>query len=137
VTELDSLQAMLAAEHACVYGYGVAAARLRGDDRTDAVAAMNTHIALRDRLTARITADHATPVAALPAYRLPVEVTDPATARQLVAHLEQGQAGAVWDLIAATPTASHDRSLAIGWLADSAVRAVHWGARQALPGQPA
>jgi hypothetical protein len=135
--EITALQAALAAQHATVYGYGVVGAVLRGDDRDYAGAALQSHLLVRDRLIALISTQQATPVAAQPAYRLPLPVTDHAAARQLAAHLEEGDAGSLWDLVAATPPGSHVRSLAIGWLSDTAVRAGHWGARQALPGQPA
>lgn len=136
MTELEALQAALVAEHATVYGYGVAGAILRGDDRSYASAALDAHMLLRDKLIALITSLKATPVASLPAYELPTAVTTQKAARDLAAHLEQGDAGALWDLIAASAAASPVRSAAITWLSDSAVRAAHWGAKQALPGQP-
>jgi hypothetical protein len=136
VTELEALQAALAAEHATVYGYGVVGAVLRGQSRDYASTALDAHIELRDRLIGLVVSLHATPVAAQPAYRLPMPVTDHASARDLAAHLEEGNAGALWDVVAASASGSHLRSLAIGWLSDTAVRAAHWGARQALPGQP-
>jgi hypothetical protein len=132
MTELAALQAALAAEQATVYGYGVVGANLRGADRDYATAALTDHMRLRDRLMALITTLGATPVTAQPAYGLPV-----GTPQQLAAHLEEGVAGTLWDLIAATAASSPNRSAAIGWLAESAARAAHWGARQALPGQPA
>jgi hypothetical protein len=130
------MQAALAAEHATIYGYGVAGAHLRGADRQYALSALAAHLDLRDRLIAMVEARHAKPVAAEPAYRLPMPVTNATTARALAAHLEQGCAGSLWDLVAASPSGSHLRGLAISWLSDAAVRAAHWGARQALPGQP-
>jgi hypothetical protein len=137
VSVLSALQAALAAEHATIYGYGVVGAVMRGDDRTYATQALAAHQAQRDRLTAMINAQHATPVVAAPAYRLPTAVGSRASARDLAAHLEEGSAGALWDLIAAAGAGENVRSLAISWLSDAAVRAAHWGARQALPGQPA
>jgi hypothetical protein len=136
MNENAALQAALGAQHATVYGYGVAAAVLRGTDRAYAGAALQAHMLERDRLIAVISARGQTPVAAQAAYRLPLPVTDHASARQLAAHLEEGDAGSLWDLVAATPPGSAVRSLAIVWLSDTAVRAGHWGARQALPGQP-
>jgi hypothetical protein len=137
VTELEALQAALAAEHATVYGYGVVGAVLRGQSRDYASTALDAHMQLRDRLIAIIASLNATPVAAQPAYRLPTPVTDRPSARELAAHLEEGDAGALWDVVASSESGGHLRSLAIGWLSDTAVRAAHWGARQALPGQPA
>jgi hypothetical protein len=133
---LAALQAALAAEQATIYGYGVAGARLLGADKDVAMAALTAHEVQRDRLIDLITALGATPATALPAYRLPFAVDTQASARQLAAHLEQGSAGAAWDLIAASPPGSKERSLAIGWLADAAKRAAHWGQQQPLPGQP-
>jgi hypothetical protein len=137
VTELEALQAALAAEHAAVYGYGVAGAVATGADREYATASLAAHVHLRDQLTALIVARGATPTAAEPAYRLPAPVDNRTSARALASHLEQGCAGTIWDLIVASAANSHLRSLAIGWLSDGAIRASHWGARQALPGQPA
>jgi Domain of unknown function (DUF4439) len=137
VTPLAALQAALAAEQATVYGYGVAGSILRDGDRDDATAALHAHQLLRDRLIALITAAGASPAVARVAYRLPFPVTNEAAARELAHHLEQGCAGALWDLIAASTPSTRLRSLAIGWLSDTAERAAHWGALQALPGQPA
>ena len=136
MTYLAALQAALSAEHATIYGYGIAGARLSGKDQQYATAALEAHMLVRDRLTAVITAIPATPVAARAAYQLPFAVHGPTGARTLAAHLEQGCAGADWDLIAASATASSLRSLAIGWLGAAAERTNHWGAQQALPGQP-
>jgi hypothetical protein len=136
MTDVAALQAALAAEQATIYGYGVVGAKLRGADRDYAEAALAVHVHARDQLMALVTATGATPVAAKPAYALPSPVTDHVAARQLAAHLEQGDAGAFWDLIAASDAQSPVRSLAIGWLSAAAVRAAHWGAQQALPGQP-
>jgi hypothetical protein len=139
MTQIAALQAALAAEQATIYGYGVVGAKLVGDDtaRDYATAALQKHLLIRDRLMAMITALGATPVAARAAYQLPSVVNSAATAGQLAAHLEQGVTGAAWDLIAAAPTGSAVRADAITWLADAAIRAAHWGARQPLPGQPA
>lgn len=137
MTELAALRAALAAEYATIYGYGVAGAHLRGADRDYAMTALEAHMLQRDQLIGLISALRVTPVAALPAYRLPLAVHSPATSRELAAHLEQGSAGAAWDLIAASAPTTSLRSLAIGWLSDAAQRAAHWGMTQALPGQPA
>jgi hypothetical protein len=136
VTEVAALQSALAAEHAIIWGYGVVGAHLEGADRAFALRDLAVHMAARDRLTALIATAGATPVVAKPAYQLPTPVTDATTARALAAHLEQGGAGSLWDLIAATAPGSSTRSLAIRWLGDTEVRAAHWGAPQALPGQP-
>ena len=79
--EDKALADALAAEHATIYGYGVAGAFLRGADRRYAVSALDTHLRIRDQLTALITARHASPVVTEPAYRLPMPVTDRPSAR--------------------------------------------------------
>ncbi|HTW20232.1 MAG TPA: ferritin-like domain-containing protein [Mycobacteriales bacterium] len=137
MTELEALQAALAAEYQAVYGYGVVGAALTGHDREFATAALTAHQEQRDRLVAMITALGATPVAAAPAYRLPFPVTGRASAGELGGHLERGIAGAAWDLVAAAQPDSTQRSAAIAWLGAAAVRGAHWGMTQALPGQPA
>jgi len=136
VTELAALRAALSAEQAVVYGYGILGARTRGGDRRRSRSALNAHLVIRDRLIALITAAGANPPAAQPAYRLGIAVTDRASARELGARLEQGSAGAAWDLIAASGPGTAVRAAAISWLADAAMRGESWGARQALPGQP-
>jgi hypothetical protein len=137
VTELQALQAALAAEDATIYGYGVVGAHLTGADRDAALNALQTHLELRDQLIALVQALHASPAVAQPAYQLPSPVDSTATARQLAAHLEQGVCGAMWDLVAAAASSSPLRRTAIGWLADAADRANRWGTQQPLPGQPA
>ena len=69
--ELQALQAALAAEHAAVYGYGVAGAMLSGADQALAMADWKAHQEARDTLQAMITKLGATPVAASAAYELP------------------------------------------------------------------
>jgi Domain of unknown function (DUF4439) len=137
VTELEALQAALAAEQAVIYGYGVIGARTHGTTRARATHALAAHVLIRDRLIEVIRASGANPSAAQPAYQLPYAVTGTATARQLGAHLEQGAASAAWDLVAASPPGSATRATAINWLSQAAQRAAYWGGRQALPGQPA
>src|SRR6185295_16208321 len=53
-TTTRALQSVLAAEHATVYGYGVAGARLTGAARNRALAAYDHHRASRDEVEARI-----------------------------------------------------------------------------------
>ncbi len=72
---ISTLQAALAAEHAAVYGYGVAGAHLSGPRQQEALAAWNAHRARRDQLAAMLSAQGAVPVAAAAAYKLPFPVT--------------------------------------------------------------
>ena len=62
--ELQALQAALAAEHAAVYGYGVAGAMLTGADNAAARGDWESHMTARDTLQAMITVLGAAPVAA-------------------------------------------------------------------------
>ncbi len=71
---VGALQAALAAEHAAVYGYGVAGAHLSGARQKAAAQDWQIHEASRDALAAMITARGAQPVAAAAAYRLPFRV---------------------------------------------------------------
>jgi hypothetical protein len=130
---LDALQAALAAEHAAVYGYGAAGARLRGDAETRARAAYDAHRARRDQLTQLIRSRQGAPVAAAPAYALPFPVRTPAEATRLAAHLEEAVAAVYADLVAAGDRAT--RQLAVRALQEAAVRAVSWrGTSVPFPG---
>jgi hypothetical protein len=136
MSDRSALQAAIAAEHAVVYGYGPVGAHLKGAARRYAAGRLTAHQNLRDRLAQLITAAGVTPAAAQPAYRLPFPVADAAAAKRLAAHLENGSAGAAWDLTAASAAQSEARDLAVTWLTDAAVAAAHWGAIPPLPGRP-
>jgi hypothetical protein len=141
MTETQALAAAVGVEHQVVYGYGLAGAHLAGRDRAFALAALDAHRARRDQLEALLIGVGATPPPAAPAYVPPVAVDDPASARTLCALLEDGCAGAAWDLVAASGAATTSRSLAVSWLTDAASAASGWrgGASPAappLPGQP-
>lgn len=131
-----ALQAVLAAEDAAVYGYGVAGARLTGNGRAAAGRYWTRHRQARDTLTSMITARGATPVAAQAFYDLPFTVRDGATAAALAAHLEDGVTAAYLGLVGAG-----DRELRMfGALAMQAAaeRAAYWrGGTEAFPGMPA
>jgi hypothetical protein len=137
VAELTALREALSAEQAVVYGYGVVGAHLSGKAEKYAATRLTAHQELRDELAALIQQIGAVPGAALPAYQLPFPVDDAAAARRLGSTLENGSAGAAWDLAAATAASSPGRQLAVGWLIDVAEAAALWGAPTALPGQPA
>jgi len=92
---VDVLQDALAAEHAVVYGYGVAGARLTGRARERALRAYDRHRAQRDELV-RVVADRGgDPVAPAASYALPHPVEDARDALALVTLLEERLA-AVW-----------------------------------------
>jgi hypothetical protein len=124
---LDAVQAALAAEHAAIYGYGVAGARLRGDAQARARAAFDAHRARRDQLQALIRSRQGAPVAAAPAYALPFPVRTAADATRLATHLEESVAAVYADLVAAGDGAT--RRLAAYALQEAAVRAVRWRGR--------
>jgi uncharacterized protein DUF4439 len=133
--DVTALQETLAGEHATIYGYGVAGARLPGAARREARAAYDTHRARRDRWRALIVAAGAQPVPAAAAYTLPFPVRTPADARRLAALLEQRLAVGYARLVAAS-TAT-ERELAARSLQDAAVRALRWsGSSPAFPGLP-
>ena len=118
------LQEALAAEHACVYGYGVAGARADQADEARARAGFNAHRTRRDALEQAIRAEGAEPVAALGSYDLPEPTPTGATVRAFAAGLEDGAAGAYADLVAAARGPL--RESAVAWLAEAAVRAAGW-----------
>jgi hypothetical protein len=61
---IAALQAALAAEHAAVYGYGVAGALMQGNDQDIAMSDWKLHQDASDTLTEMIIRLGATPVAA-------------------------------------------------------------------------
>jgi hypothetical protein len=132
---VPALQAALAAEHAAVYGYGVAGAMLAGTAQAGARADWTAHQVARDTLAAMLTKLGATPVAASPAYALPFAVTSPKAAAKLAATLENGVTRAYLGLVAVSdPTL---RAFGAQAMQTSANRAVAWsGTTVAFPGMP-
>lgn len=134
MSAVDALQAALAGEHACIWGYGVVGGNLTGDEADAARAALGTHRARRTPLAEQLRLREAEPVAALAAYELPYPVADAAAARDLATLLEQRLAGIYADLIGLTNLGGV-RRLATTALAESARLAAHWsGDVTALPG---
>lgn len=117
------LTALLGAEHAAVYGYGVLGARLEPDPRSVAQAAVDSHRGRRDALAALLRDREAT--APAPAAAYDVAVSGPADALALAVRLEQGLSVRWRDLVAGTddPTL---RRLGIDALVETAVRAASW-----------
>ena len=120
----DALPGALSAEHAAVYGYGVAGARLEGDDRETARLVMNAHRTRRDELAAHVSARGARPVAAAAAYRLPVRVSSAQTAARLAAALEDRVLAAYLGLAGADEPEL--RRYAAVAMQEAAGRAVAW-----------
>lgn len=123
--DVQALQSALAYEHSAVYGYGVLGSRLRGGPQTTARACWDGHKARRDRLTELLDARGAKPVAAEPAYRLPVQPSSPRAAAQLAVALETDLIGAYVALAGAVDPAL--RVFAAQAMQDAMVRQVHWG----------
>jgi hypothetical protein len=117
------LTALVEAQHAALYGYGVLGARLDDDGRLQARAAADVHRRARDTLSARLR-DLGAPVpASLPAYD--VEVADAPRALALAVRLEAGL-GVRWrDLVAGTDDPAL-RRLGVEGLTQAAVRAAQW-----------
>jgi len=133
---IGALQAALAAEHAAVYGYGVAGAYLSGSSRTTATADWVAHQVTRDTLEAMLRSRGAQPVPAAVGYQLPAPVRTPAEAAQLAVILEDRVAAAYLGLVALTGAAI--RRFGAEQLQAAALRAAAWrGSTVAFPGLPA
>lgn len=133
---IAALQGALAAEHAAIYGYGVAGAMLAGTAQSDAYADWTAHQVARDTLVTMLTKLGATPVAASPAYQLPFAVTNAKAAQRLAVSLENGVTRAYLAVVAVNDPAL--RSFGARAMQTSASRAVAWsGTTVAFPGMPA
>jgi hypothetical protein len=131
-----ALQAALAAEHAAVYGYGVAGAHLSGAAQTTATSDWLTHQRARDTLEEMIRQRGAQPVAAAAAYRLPAPVSSAAAAMSLAVLLENRVAAAYLGVVAVSSPAL--RRFGAGEVAAAAARGAFWRGRTvAFPGFPA
>jgi len=132
-TEVSAMQAALAAEHAAIYGYGVAGAHLTGTDLTTATSDWVAHQVARDSLQAMLRAAGATPVAAAVAYRLPRPVRGAVTAISLAVTLEDRVATAYLGLVAGTSPGV--RKFGARQVIAAAMRAAGWRGRTvAFPG---
>lgn len=133
--EVEALQSALAAEHAAVYAYGVIGAALDGQEEQLARTAVTAHRARRDRLAVTVRDAGDRPVAAQPAYDLPVPVVDAGSARALAVTVEERLA-AVWADVVAGTTGVRREGAALA-LQDVAVRGAAWRGRTvAFPGLP-
>lgn len=132
MTGLRALQEALAAEHAAIYGYGVAGAVLSGGRQATARQLWLAHMQARDTLAAMIRAGGGTPVAAQAFYELPFPVHDAASAVRLAAHLEDGVTAAYLGVVA-----TQERMFGAVAMQVAAGRAATWrGATVAFPGLP-
>jgi hypothetical protein len=137
VSDVDALQATLAAEHAAVYVLGTLGGRAvplpAPALKSHLAVAYDVHLVRRDQLRARLTALGVTPVAAEPAYALPHDLT---TAAQLSARalgVERACVATYAAMVAAT--AGQDRGWAVDALTAGAVSELGFGgAPEPLPG---
>jgi hypothetical protein len=128
-----ALQAALDAEHAAIYGYGVAGAHLAGARQKAAARDWAAHQAARDILAAMIIALGAQPVAASAAYQLPFPVHGEHAAVRLAALLEDRVAAAYLGLVALMQ--ARLRVFGARALQSAALRATSWrGTTLAFPG---
>lgn len=123
------LESLLAGEHAAVYGYGMAGAVLVGfSPPAPLISAVRSgYDALResrDQLTEAITAAGGSPPPALPAYALPVPLSDASAVVRFLAGVEDrlcATAATAVGQVGAAGLAAH-RLLAADVLAAAAVR---------------
>jgi hypothetical protein len=132
---VSALKAALAAEHAAVYGYGVAGAHLAGAQQAAAARDWIAHQVARDDLEAMLRSLGAEPVPAAPAYQLPAVLTAHDAVTLAVA-LEDRTATAYLGVVAVSaPAIRHFGALR---LRATALRAAFWrGTTVAFPGLPA
>lgn len=140
MSESSALSALLAAEHAAVYAYGVLGARLDDAARKTALGAFDAHRFRRADLLLRLQA-RGLPRPG-PAASYAVTVTNRAQALALAVRVENDLAVLWRDLVAATDDPGL-RRLGVQGLQDSAVRATVWRRAagvspltEPLPGQP-
>ena len=131
---IQALQTALTAEHAAIYGYGVAGAYLTGSTQT--AAAMNdwvAHQVARDHLETVLRSLGAQPAAAAVAYRLPAPVRNASEAVALAVVLEERIATAYLGLVALSNDSIRDYGAL--QVQASALRAAAWrGGTVAFPG---
>jgi hypothetical protein len=138
MSEIDALQACLAAEHAACYGYGVLGGVLGGlapglADDLRATSSYDAHRRRRDELTALIRDQGSEPVEAEPAYETPFDVKTVPGCRRFARFIESRCAATY--AYAVSQTADTTRQMAADELAACAVRSIEWGARlRAFPG---
>ena len=133
MTSVGALQALLAAENAAVYGYGLAGAQLTGSQYTTAKQDWNLHRAARATVSSMITQRGGTPAPAAAAYRPPFAVNSAGSARALAALLEDGLVRAYLGLVALDDQAL--RTFGAGEMQAAAIRAAAWrGSTTAFPG---
>jgi len=122
-----ALSALLAVEHAAVYGAASAGGALAPlgaagrDARGLAATAYTAHRQLRDALIAVLLGADARPPAAQPAYTLPVSPASVPAALTLLAELDDRTAASAYDAVGAVTGPA--RELVVDALAQAALRA--------------
>jgi hypothetical protein len=122
---VTALLAAAAAENAAVYGYSLAGAKLAtGQDKNAARTAYDAHRAQVQNVTQWLATLGTTPAPAAPVYRLPSPVVDNASARALLAAIEESTAAAYADVVAVA-SAELQRDAALE-LQAAAIREAQW-----------
>jgi hypothetical protein len=133
---IRALQAALTAEHATIYGYGIAGAYLSGNSQATATNDWTAHQVARDRLEAMLRSLGAQPAAAAVAYQLPAPVHSASEAVSLAVLLEDRISAAYLGLVALGNTSIRD--FGAQQVQASALRAAAWrGGTVAFPGMTA
>ena len=91
-TNTSDFTALIEAENAAIYAYGVIGAHLHGADRAEAMDIMTKHRRLRDTWIAAATSTGQGIPAAAIAYDLPYEVRNAASARRLAREIDMRMA---------------------------------------------
>ncbi|MEO6955309.1 MAG: ferritin-like domain-containing protein [Antricoccus sp.] len=133
-SQLEAMQAALAAEHAAIWAYGVIGTYAAATRRPAVSAAEQTHRVRRDQLETLIVAGSAIPNPGLAAYQLPSPVTDPTSAIVVAGQIEEGLT-AVWRFALGNCDTSTTRVFALNALIDSSVQSLAW--RQVIEGNAA
>lgn len=124
MTETDTLQEVLATEHAAVYVLGVLGARTSQSGSPDLYlairAAYDAHRGRRDLLTGQVAAGGATPAASEAAYEVPDGLETPEGITRAARDLEHSCAEIYATAVASTT--GDNRAWAVAALNDAAVR---------------
>jgi len=137
MSEIEALQATLAAEHAALYVYGVLGGQTSQSAQPELFAsisdAYDTHRARRDLLTGEIAGLGADPVPAAAAYDVPDALGAPAAVARTARRVEDDCAATYATLVASTT--AHRRRWAVDALQDAAVRVLAFrGTPEMFPG---
>lgn len=116
-----------AAENAAVYGYSLAGAKLATPhDKALARAGYDVHRAQVEKVRGWVIERGSTPPPAAPVYSLPNAVTDAASARLMLAAIDESTAAAYADVVAAAALGGPVQGAAAAALQSAAVREALW-----------